>query len=94
MCPDRERASIAVVSALIILFSAASAAQITAILVGGVAELFLCRAGPPPSMGHIAAPVSRSVGLAALAAFFLLLVGLPVLRNLGLSQGVALFEAF
>src|SRR5208282_820387 len=37
LSPDRERASIAVVAALIILFSSASLAQIAAILVGGIA---------------------------------------------------------
>src|SRR6516225_5551917 len=37
LCPDRERASIAVAAALIILFSASSVSQITAILLGGVA---------------------------------------------------------
>src|SRR5205807_1804562 len=37
---------------------------------------------------------SRPVGLAALAIFLLLLVALPVWRNLGASQGLALFEAF
>src|SRR5579883_2081152 len=37
LCPDRERASIAVVAALIILFSASSAAQIGAIAAGGLA---------------------------------------------------------
>ena len=44
--------------------------------------------------GHAAAPVSRTVGLAALALFFLLLAGLPVLRGLVNSQDIALFEAF
>lgn len=94
LCPDRERASIAVVAALIILFSTSSIAQIAAILLGGIAGLWLCQSAPPPSTGHVAVPVSRTVGLAALTAFFLLLVGLPVLRSLGISQGVALFEAF
>jgi chromate transporter len=94
LCPDRERASIAVVAALIILFSTASIAQIGAILLGGIAGLFLCRTAPPPSTGHIAVPVSRTVGLVALTAFFVLLAGLPVLRGLGVSQGVTLFEAF
>jgi len=45
-------------------------------------------------MGHIAVPVSRTVGLVALMAFILLLAGLPVLRGLGVSRGIALFEAF
>src|ERR1700674_4873586 len=76
LCPDRERASIAVVAALIILFSTSSIAQIGAIVVGGIAGLWLCRVGPPPSMRHVAVPVSRTVGLAALSIFFLLLAGL------------------
>jgi chromate transporter len=94
LCPDRARASIAVAAALIILFSTASVAQIAAILLGGVAGLFFCRAEPPPSTGHVVVPVSRTVGFAALAVFFLLLAGLPVLRGLGTSQSLALFEAF
>ncbi len=94
LCPDRERASIAVVAALIILFSTSSIAQIGAILVGGIAGVWLCRRAPPITGGHITMPVSRTVGLMALAAFFVLLGGLPLLRGLGASQGIALFEAF
>jgi chromate transporter len=94
LCPDRERASIAVVAALIILFSGSSMAQIVAILVGGGAGLWFCRAAPLASTGHIALPVSRTVGFVALSFFFLLLAGLPVLRSLGISQSIALFEAF
>jgi len=94
LCPDRERASIALAAALIILFSASSVSQIAAILLGGIAGLWLCRAGPPATTGQVTVPVSRTVGLAALAAFLLLLAGLPVLRGLTNSQGVALFEAF
>jgi chromate transporter len=94
LCPDRERASIAAVAALIILFSTSSVAQIAAIVLGGVAGLWLCRAAPAPLAGHFAVPVSRTAGLVALTAFFVLLAGLPVLRDLGISQGIALFEAF
>jgi chromate transporter len=94
LCPDRERASIAVVAALVILFSTSSVAQIAAIMLGGIAGLWLCRAPPQASTGHITVPVSRTAGLVALAAFFLLLAGLPVLRGLGISPGITLFEAF
>jgi chromate transporter len=94
LCPDRPRASIAVVAALIILFSASSLAQIAAIVWGGIAGLWLCRGAPPAATGNIAIPVSRSVGLVALTAFFLLLAGLPILRGLNLSPGITLFEAF
>jgi chromate transporter len=96
LAPDRERASIAVVAALIILFSSASVAQMGAIALGGVAGLWFCRAAAPASSRerHMSIPVSRPVGLFCLAAFFLLLFGLPVLWTLSHSQGVALFDAF
>ncbi len=94
LCPDRARASIALVAALIILFSGSAAMQIAAIGFGAVAGLWLCRGAPPAASGQIAVPVSRPVAIAALALFFLVLFGLPVLRAVAPSQGLALFEAF
>jgi chromate transporter len=94
LCPDRERASIAVVAALIILLGTSSIVQIAAIVLGGLAGLWLCRSDVQAPSGHVEMPVSRTAGLVALAAFFLLLVGLPLLRGLTASPGVALFDAF
>jgi chromate transporter len=94
LCPDRERASIAVVAALIILFSASSLAQIGAILLGAVAGLWLCRGAPPTAAGHVTIPVSRAAGLVSLSAFFLLLGGLPLAHSLGASAGIDLLDAF
>ncbi|HUZ32796.1 MAG TPA: chromate efflux transporter [Xanthobacteraceae bacterium] len=94
LCPDKKRASIAVVAALIVLFSISSVAQIGAILFGGVAGLWLCRGAPPAATGHVGVPVSRTAGLAALMVFFALLVGLPIVRSFAAWQGVSLFEAF
>ena len=94
LCPDRERASIAVLSALVILFSSSSVAQIGAILLGGILGLWLCRGAPPTAKGQIAMAVSRRAGLVALTAFFVLLVGLPILQTLQSSPGIALFDAF
>lgn len=94
LCPDRQRASIACVAVLIILFSSSSVAQIGTILMGGIAGLWLCRAAPTASTSPVVVPVSRTVGLVALCSFFLLLAGLPVLRSLSGIPAVALFEAF
>ncbi|MGJ5141042.1 chromate efflux transporter [Bradyrhizobium oligotrophicum] len=93
LCPDRTRASIAVAATLIILLSSASAAQIGAIVLGGLAGLWLCRGEAAPS-GHVAIPVSRSVGFMALALFVILLAGLPLLRGATGSTPLALFDAF
>jgi chromate transporter len=92
LCPDRERASIAAIAALIILFSGTSLAQIGAIAFGALAGLWLCRSGVLSASGHAVVPVSRRAGVAALIVFFVLLAGLPFLRNL--NSGAALFEAF
>ena len=94
LCPDRERASIAVVAALIILFSATSIVQIAAIVFGGLAGLVLCRNASPAAGGHLAIHVSRGVGLASLTAFFVLLVILPLGRGLLHSPNLDLFDAF
>ena len=94
LCPDRERASIGVAALLIILVSSSSVAQIGAILLGGIAGLVLCRGAPPPAANHAAVPVSPTAGFAALAAFFILLLGLPLLQDLRIWHGVALFDAF
>jgi chromate transporter len=93
LCPDRERATMATIAALIVLLGASSVAQIGAILFGAVAGLWFCEAAPAPSAAHIAMPVSRRAGLAALAAFFVLL-GLFVLPAHFPRQGIDLFAAF
>jgi chromate transporter len=94
LCPDRERASIAVAAALIILLSSSSILQVAAIVLGAFVGLWLCRSDAQPPSGHVEMPVSRTAGLVALAVFFLLLLGLPVLRSLTGSTGLALFDAF
>jgi chromate transporter len=94
LCPDRERASIAAVAALLILFSTSSVVQLAAIVLGGVAGLLLCRDAPPAAGGHVAMPVSRQAGIIALGAFFVLLLGALLLQGRLSLQGFDLFAAF
>jgi chromate transporter len=94
LCPDRARASIAGVAALIVLLGTSAFSQLGAILFGAVAGAWLCPHAGVISAGHAPVGVSRRVGIAALAAFFGLLVGLPVLRGLTHSQAIAMMEAF
>jgi chromate transporter len=94
LCPDRPRAAVALAAALIVLFADAAVAQIGAILAGGLAGLWFCRAESAPTTGRLALPVSRRAGAVALSAFFLLLGGLALLRGFDTGSGVAVFEAF
>jgi chromate transporter len=92
LCPDRPRASIACVAAVIVLSVNSSIAQIGVILLGGIAGFWLCRASVPTIEEPLGIPVSRRVGTLALAAFFVLLTVLPILGTR--SQGIELFDAF
>jgi chromate transporter len=95
LCPDRVRASIATLAALIVLHGSSSIGQIGAIVLGALVGLWLCRSDSKSmSDGGLSVPISPRVALAAAAMFFLLLLGLPVLRALGASHDIELFEAF
>jgi chromate transporter len=94
LCPDRQRAAIAALSAVLILCIGSSIIQIVAILLGGIGGLWFCRTSSTAQIGTLGTPVSRRVGIFALLVFTLLLVGLSLIRGLGPAQGVALFGAF
>jgi chromate transporter len=79
---------------LIILFSGSSAAQIATIVFGGIAGLWFCRTATQIAPSDLLIPVSRTVGIAALVAFFLLLGGSPLIESGLPSQGIAFFNAF
>jgi len=94
LCPDRERASIAVAAALIVIFVAGSIGQVAAIVMGAFAGLWLCRGAPATAIGRLTFAVSRQAGAVALALFFMLLVLLPVAAAAFPAQALALFDAF
>ncbi|WP_033057258.1 chromate efflux transporter [Sinorhizobium arboris] len=94
LCPDRERASIALAAVLIVIIFAGSLGQITAIFAGGLAGLWLCRAKGEAITGHVRFPVSHKAGAVALVLFFALLVGSPLLVAATSSQALAVFDSF
>jgi chromate transporter len=94
LCPDRERASIAGVAAVIVLLSTSAFSQLGAILFGALSGAWLCRYTGVIRAEHAPIKVSRRVGVAALTAFFGLLFGLPLLRAVTGSQAIAMMEAF
>ena len=94
LCPDRERASIACVSALIVLLGTSAFSQLATIVFGALAGTWLCRHTGTIRAEHAPIKVSRRVGVAALVAFGGLLFGLPLLRSLTGSQAIAMMDAF
>jgi chromate transporter len=94
LCPDLRRAAIAALCAALILFCSSPSMQIAAILLGGVAGWWLCRAPSAKAIGTVGTPVSRRTGVLSLSLFFALLIGLPLIQRLSSGQGLALLDAF
>lgn len=98
LAPDRRRASIAVLAAIGMLFWRTPAAQVLVIALAGAAGWLLVREeadprrDPPRAAAATAAPVRRTV--ICLALFLLLLIGLPVARQLTGNAWLAVFDGF
>jgi chromate transporter len=95
LCPDRPRATIAVVATLIVTAAPTAIGQIGAILAGAVAGAWLFREAPAiVASDRLSVRVPRALAVAALALFALLLIGLPIAAAVSPVPAVAVAEAF
>jgi chromate transporter len=93
LCPDRERATIAIVAASLALAAPSTAGQVGAIVVGGmVGWSFL----PGETIALIPLPlrISRWWSIASIALFFGILIGLPLAVAVTGNHVLALFGGF
>jgi chromate transporter len=93
LCPDAARASIAAVSAALILASGHAWMQILVVALGAAAGLAVCRKLQPISGGALHPPYGITLGWALIGLFFLLLLGLPLAAH-GREGLVSVIEAF
>jgi chromate transporter len=95
LCPDRPRATIAVVATLIVTAAPAAIGQIAAILAGAIAGAWLPREAPAVgAAARLSIPVPRGLAVAALVVFALLLIGLPIAAAVWAVPALAVAEAF
>lgn len=94
LAPDRERASIAIVAALVVLAWQTALSQLLVIVVAGLVGWRLFRNLATSSESSLRVPVGRGVAVACWAVFFGLLVVLPVARGVVGSQALAVFDSF
>lgn len=94
LCPDRERASIALAAVLVAVLVGGSTGQIGAIVSGGLAGLVLCRQPVSRIEGELRFGVPKWLGLTCLATFVVLFFALPVLSGVISWQGVTIADAF
>lgn len=94
LTPDKERAALAVAAAAIALAIPSAWGQVGAILLGAVAGLTVLRSSAPSDHVRLPLGVTRRAGFMALAVFFALLIGLPILAAQTESRAIDLFDSF
>ena len=95
LTPDARRIAIGALAFGLVTFIPGAVGQVGAIVLGGLAGLAVCRQGlEAPQRVHHPAMVSKRVGLFALAVFFVLLLGTPILATATHDPAIARFDAF
>ena len=93
LAPDWQRRAVALVAVGVALVWATPFSQVAIIVGGGlVGRLFLAAPASAATQPG-SSPISRKVGVGALVVFFVLLLGLPLVRAAD-GQPIALFDAF
>lgn len=94
LCPDRSRATLAIAAALVTLSWPTAAGQLLSIAVAGFLGWRLLPSSALGAISHAQFSITRRVGAIAWVIFFGLLFGLPVIRQLTVSQPLSVFDSF
>ena len=94
LCPDRERATIAIIASIVTLTWPNAVGQLSSIAVAGLVGLFAFRDTSSTSLSHMRFPIGKKLGVAAWIVFFILLVGLPLVRLIVSSHTLEVFDSF
>jgi chromate transporter len=94
LCPDKTRASIAVVSTALVVALGATYGQIVAILLAGLSGAVLLKISTDVPDAPLGMPGTRAEASVCIVTFLALLFGLPVLSALFPGYALELFSGF
>jgi chromate transporter len=94
LCPDRERATIAILASIATLAWPTAIGQLLSIAVAGFVGLMIFSETVPSSHSRMRFPIGKRTGIAAWLILFGLLLGLPLLRQMAPSHGLEVFDSF
>ena len=94
LCPDRSRASIAVLATVLVVALGPTYGQIVAILLAGVSGTLVLTMSTELPSAPLGMPGTRVEAGVCIVAFLALLVGLPILSALFPSYALELFSGF
>ena len=94
LCPDRERATIAVFASITTLAWPNAVGQLSAIAIAGIVGLIIFPGTVTSSIAHMRFPIGKKTGIVAWCIFLALLIGLPLLRQIQPSHALEVFDSF
>ncbi len=94
LCPDRLRATLAIVAAVVTLSWPTAAGQVGSIIVAGIVGWLFLAPIKLTSQVDAQFPVSKGTGVFAWIIFFVLLLVLPAIRPLAQSHWLDVFDSF
>ena len=94
LCPDAPRRALMLATAAVLTLWPGTVAQLLAIGVAGLAGLLWMKPAADAPHESLPLPIGRRAGAVWLTLFFILLLGLPLLRLAFPSQALALVDAF
>jgi chromate transporter len=94
LCPDRERATIAVLASIVTLAWSTAIGQLASIVCAGVFGSMIFPGAVSSSVSHMRFPIDKKTAVAAWIIFFSLLVGLPLTRQIAPSHALDVFDSF
>jgi chromate transporter len=94
LAPDRERAAVAILSAIVVLSWPGAAGQVLVIALAGMIGWFWLGGSSGESRGSLPPAVGRRTAIVSIVVFVALLCALPVLRQVVTSQAFLVFDSF
>ena len=94
LCPDRQRATLAILAAIVTLSWPTAGGQLLSIVAAGIIGWRFLAPTVLTSQARAHFPVSKRAGGFAWIVFFVLLLGLPAIRALASSHWLDVFDSF
>ena len=94
LSPDTPRITLTIIAAVAVIASPTPLMQVAVIAAGGLAGLFFLQSDIHKDNSSLGIKINRGVAVVAIALFFALLLGLPLIAATLPSQGLSLFDSF
>jgi chromate transporter len=94
LCPDRERATIAIFASIVVLAWPSAIGQLSSIAIAGLVGSRIFSGTAASSVSTMRFPIGKKLAIAAWFVFFTLLISLPLVRRIYAGHALEVFDSF